>query len=81
MKDEAINKEKVVDGLDKDSKEEVKVEITVDEENGKGKVTVKDKEDNVVSEKEIKVKVTNEKPEIKVEKDELFVEKDKKTSM
>ena len=51
MKDEAINKEKVVDGLDKDSKEEVKVEITVDEENGKGKVTVKDKEDNVVSEK------------------------------
>uniref|UniRef100_UPI00397CC712 immunoglobulin-like domain-containing protein n=2 Tax=Bacillus cereus group TaxID=86661 RepID=UPI00397CC712 len=78
VKDEAINKEKVVDGLDKDSKEEVKVEITVDEENGKGKVTVKDKEDNVVSEKEIKVKVTNEKPEIKVEKDELFVEKDKK---
>ena len=44
----------MVDGLDKDSKEEVKVEITVDEENGKGKVTVKDKEDNVVSEKKSK---------------------------
>ncbi len=78
VKDEAIDKEKMIDGLDKDSKEEVTVEITVDEENSKGKVTVKDKEGNVVSEKEIKVKVTNEKPEIKVEKDELFVEKDKK---
>ena len=35
VKDETIDKEKVVDGLNKDSKEKVKVEITVDEENGK----------------------------------------------
>ncbi|MDA1508491.1 DUF5011 domain-containing protein [Bacillus cereus group sp. TH36-2LC] len=66
VKDEAINKEKVVDGLDKDSKEEVKVEITVDEENGKGKVTVKDKDGNTVSEKEVKVKTVTELVKINV---------------
>ncbi|MED4384705.1 DUF5011 domain-containing protein, partial [Bacillus mobilis] len=78
VNEDAIDKTKVVEGLQEKDKEDVTVEITVDEENDKGKVAVKDKEGNVVSEKEIKVKVTNEKPEIKVEKEELFVEKDKK---
>ena len=41
----------MIDGLNKESKENVKVEITVDEETGKGKVTVKGKEGNTISEK------------------------------
>ena len=37
VKEDKIDKEKVVGGLNKESKEKVKVEITVDEENEKAK--------------------------------------------
>ena len=51
VKEDKIDKTKVIEGLQEEDKEKVKVEITVDEENGKGKVTAMDKEGNKISEK------------------------------
>ncbi|MEX3422707.1 hypothetical protein H0911_28065, partial [Bacillus sp. HSTU-bmb18] len=46
VKEDKIDKTKVIEGLKEEDKDRVKVEITVNEENGKGKVTVKDKDGN-----------------------------------
>ena len=51
VKEDKIDKTKVIEGLKEEDKEKVNIEITVDEENGKGTVTVKDKDGNVISEK------------------------------
>ena len=51
VKEDKIDKTKVIEGLKEEDKEKVKVEITVDGENGKGKVTVRDKDGNVIIEK------------------------------
>ena len=55
VKEDKIDKTKVIEGLKEEDKDRVKVEITVNEENGKGKVT-KDKDGNTIKKRLQKVK-------------------------